>query len=257
MSYTLNLISPDEPVLFTGYRSPVDGIPEVYSSISHWFESEKFRGTNDVLREEARWLPTAREARKFARRHRSSWREDWAAVRVRVMRAGFIMAADQNPNVYENLHAFASLTSLEVASNFAARTPYYGYPLRWYAGVQWETAEMHIRRPVTLLLAGVKRSTYADKRAAIDKLVTTKPATQVLCAMSKELSFCAEEYAIANSLPIKYIPAPAGKMTDDYVDRLTEAASHIIVMERKQGREFDSLLSVTKKKKKPLRLILV
>ncbi|MFD2274616.1 hypothetical protein ACFS07_35545 [Undibacterium arcticum] len=108
MITTSSLLLPDEPCLFFGYRnSAKDDARDIYHSISHWQESEKFRLSDEILREAVLQSANPIEARKLAARHQDKWRIDWRSIRARTLKTGFMMAAEQNINVRLRMEQFA------------------------------------------------------------------------------------------------------------------------------------------------------
>ena len=66
---------------------------QLVPSLLHHYESEKFRGVDDELRQEALLIPAARELRKFTKKRVKRWRADWRSVRGDVLRSGMAMQA--------------------------------------------------------------------------------------------------------------------------------------------------------------------
>ena len=253
-----SLLHPSEPCLFVGYRNPSkDGSPDIYYSISHWFESEKFRGVDEVLREAVLQAPTASEARKVANRYKDRCRIDWRAVRARVLKAGFMMAAEQNQDVREKLARFAQTTSLEINIEFEEGKTISGHALTWYAGVMWDASDIYINRPARVLFAAARKITYADKPTHIDKFISPSSISQVIVPIAKDASPIGEEYAIKHSLPVRYCYAPRGKLTPPFTRDLAQDANQILVMERKGGKQFDQLITSAKELGRTVKLALL
>lgn len=142
MTTLLTLLKPSDPCLFTGYRNPaLANRPDIYQSIGHWFESEKFRGVDEALRQEVLEQPTAKEARKLGSRHPDEIRPNWRTIRAQVLRTGFFMAARQNPSVAIIFAELAQLTSLELGTWLDPAGKIEGYEMAFYCGVQWEAAD--------------------------------------------------------------------------------------------------------------------
>lgn len=81
----------------TGFGSEV----EFAASVSHFYESERFRGVNDLLRIEILAQPTAREARKLAKRHGDQQRKDWDRTHKLVMCNALWFQSIEHPEVME------------------------------------------------------------------------------------------------------------------------------------------------------------
>lgn len=90
--------SPDLILPFQGYRRLDMERPlhDLAPSLTHFYEAEKFRTRDDLLRQEVLSCPTPRAAVKLAKRHKDKWREDWARLRPYVLRAGLAMQMVQS-----------------------------------------------------------------------------------------------------------------------------------------------------------------
>src|SRR5665647_716391 len=91
---------PEAEIPFHGYRRFfLDESPPIFDlvpSLIHFYESERFRGTDEDLRLAVLECSTVREARKVAKKHHFAWRKDWRAVRGRVFRSGLAMQVLQS-----------------------------------------------------------------------------------------------------------------------------------------------------------------
>lgn len=93
------LFDPSAEIPFHGYRRFLPDEPPLFDlapSLIHFYESEKFRGVDEVLRLSVLSCSTVREAAKISKRHKDIWRKDWRAVRGRVFRAGLAMQVLQS-----------------------------------------------------------------------------------------------------------------------------------------------------------------
>lgn len=109
---------PAAQIPFYGYRRFFPNSPPMFDlspSLIHFYESEKFRGTNEELRLTVLGSGTAREIRKLTKRHNSSLRKDWRAVRGRVFRAGLAMQVLQSKKAMA-LARVGFASSMELAS---------------------------------------------------------------------------------------------------------------------------------------------
>lgn len=102
-------LSPYHTEPFTGYRAIKNNKfelarkPELYPTIEHFYQSEKFRGVEDDLRREIIDLPSAGEARKFVLAHRDNIRPDWDAVKIHVLVCAILFKFTQNKYLCELL----------------------------------------------------------------------------------------------------------------------------------------------------------
>lgn len=91
--------SPDLILPFHSYRRLKDQqrpLHDLAPSVTHFYESEKFRGVDELLRQEVLSCPTPRAAVKLAKRQKDHWRSDWSRVRPYVLRAGLAMQMAQS-----------------------------------------------------------------------------------------------------------------------------------------------------------------
>lgn len=65
-------------------------------TLAHFYESEKFRTSDNDLRRAVLDCSTPTAAQKLAKRHRERWRNDWRQIRGRVLRAGLAMQSLQS-----------------------------------------------------------------------------------------------------------------------------------------------------------------
>lgn len=90
---------PATVIPFNGYRRCFGEDRPVFDlvpSLIHFYESEKFRNTDEALRLSVLDCRTAKEAGKLTKRNKEHWRKDWRAVRGRVFRAGLAMQVVQS-----------------------------------------------------------------------------------------------------------------------------------------------------------------
>lgn len=253
-----SLIHPNEATLFQGYRNPAkEGAQDIYLSIGHWFESEKFRGVDEVLREAVIQCPTPAEARKLAARHKDRYRVDWRLARARILKAGLMMAAEQNSDVRARMECFARSTSLEISIEFEEGRKICDLALNWYAGVMWDASDAYINRPTRVLFAAGRKVSYADKSTHVDKFVSPAIVTQVIIPLAKDAAPIGEQYAVKYLLPVNYRYAPRGKLTATFCNELASIANQILVMEQKGGKQFDPLIMSCKELAKSVKLTLV
>lgn len=100
----------DTTLPFRTYRqSTLDGdmgdCADFVPSVTHFYQSERFRGVDDAFRQEILNQPTPREARKLARSRKDRQRSDWTKRRGRIMACGISFQALEHPFVLEALTA--------------------------------------------------------------------------------------------------------------------------------------------------------
>jgi hypothetical protein len=252
----IQLIDPYEPCMFTAYRkSDSDSHPEYYQTIAHWIESEKFRGSNEELREEVIHMPTGKEAAKLAGRNSDQIRKHWKSVKSRVIKCGMFMALDQNPDLVARVKPLAALTSLEVGMEFDPDKRIGFYNLANYVGLLWEAADAIINRPNRLTLVVGHKGESRSKMNALEKSVDLVHVTQLLIPIVKGTSTAAEDFALEKYIPVKFSRAPKGKIDADFIVQLVHQTSSLLVVENKGGKSFDALIMQAKTLAKPMKLV--
>ena len=89
-NFWLSPIEVYRPVL---KRDAVKGVklatnPESYASVEHWFQAEKFRGTDGAYRRQVAQVKTPAAAARLGKSRAHPLRRDWEAVKERVMLVG-------------------------------------------------------------------------------------------------------------------------------------------------------------------------
>lgn len=210
-----------------------------------------------MIREAIMQAPTPSEARKTAAKFIERRRMDWRAVRSRVLRAGLMMAAEQNADVRGKMRSLSLLTAIEVETEFGPSKSICGYPLGWYAGLMWEAADAIINKPNRILITSGKGFLYSDKRTQIAKYIGQSVITQVLVPVSKETSMIGEEFALHHQLPLKYLEGTKGKFSASLANQLANESTQIFIFEKKGSKLFDQLIVSAKSLGKPVKLALV
>lgn len=255
---TDDILDPQEPRMFLGYRNPGnDMLPDVYQTITHWFESEKFRGVDETLRVEILNAPTCKEAVKIAKRKVEIIPASWKLLSARVMRAGLAMSAQQNPEVMERIRKLAMLTPLDVEIAFNPGAQIHGYPAKWYCGIQVEMAHAMVSKPQILAIAGISSTSYEAKKSLIDKHANPATLSMMIVPIARNASAVGEEWAIAHRAPLHYAFAPKGKLDPEFLKSLATLANKFLVFERKNGSLFDPLIAHAKSMGRTVTLTLV
>lgn len=102
--------STDAILPFRTYRQStisgeLEGGADFVPSVTHFYQSERYRSVDDAFRQEILNQPTPREARKLARSRKDRQRADWTKRRGRIMACGMWFQALEHPFVRETLTA--------------------------------------------------------------------------------------------------------------------------------------------------------
>jgi len=163
------IYDPDQIHPFQAYRR-LEGdfahLHDLAPSISHFYEAEKLRGVNEELRQEVLGCPTARAARKLAKRHETMWRQDW-----KLLRASLAMQMVQSVEARQAIRQ-AAARAPEIA---AAGGRLGGVPAPFFAANLGQVIEQARSRTVNRLgLLVLKGYEPADLEARLDALFTAK-----------------------------------------------------------------------------------
>lgn len=247
-------LDPDAIVPFHAYRCP--GLPrivELAPSLAHFYESEKFR-TGDEADEELRRTvlasPTAKAARKLAKRHITRWRSDWRTVRGRVFRAGLSMQAAQSPQVMQALKAIAD-EALLWSSDSSRRG---GLPV---SGMAREIATLlHGRQdgatPRVGMLA-LDGYTPPDLVARLDALFAGERPHGVAYFVGESSSVAAEDWAAQVAAPLRFVGDPAQRLRASECTELLKRINLLVVCAPSTRKEVRELVKAAKAKKIAIR----
>lgn len=265
MKISLSLSSDDE-LLFPGYRKEKPygtgferGNPEQYSSIEHFYQSEKFRGVSEEHRQYILSLPTAREARKAAKKLQAFIRPDWELIRNRVMYAGISLKLAEHDR-----YAQALLANPDIANGA------YGFKDHYWGDIREGVSAGFYRR---LLIS------YRDRRQAglMRVLVTGSPSFQnselfnaklrslfrnrmpdeLLINCDRGTDSLAEQWAINNYIPVRHFPLRGSQSKTERARRASEVlalTTHAIVFWQGISPRIGELLTEVRRRKIQLRL---
>lgn len=255
---TTQLLHPNDPCLFFGYRNPNNNdTRDLYHTIAHWLASEQFRNSREDIRMQVIECGSPKEAKKLASRNKEFIRKDWLQIRSSVLRAGLLMAADQNPFVLDIMSKFCNLTLLEISCDLQDGQMIAGYKMNWYAPIFWDVSEAITNQRKHLAFLSSKEFSLTDKKIQLGKTVRLDEITQVLIPITKELSTIGEALAINHRLPVRYYIPERGRFGSSLAKEIVNAADQLIVFERKGAKLFDPLIVAAKQANKSLKLTLI
>ncbi len=251
---------------FHGYRTLRDngsgfdrGPAEIYPSIEHFYQSEKFRGVDEGYRRLIISLPTAREARKAGSRHEG--REDWNDVRERVMSCGMWFKMREYKLWRRQLLMMANSGGLNGVYSFKDKF--------WN-----ELGEDSLSRYDRLLLSVLGRMRGKSMRVLVtgsrefsnaflfstklDSLLSRARPDEVVIACARGADSMAEQWAIARHLPVKHFPQVGRPGRPDMTERnklMLASSTHVIAFWMGGSPGIGEIVKLAQDMRKPLRLI--
>lgn len=234
------MLGSDDERIFPGYRRiGLDGKfgrsrPDLYASIEHFYQSERFRGVDEVLRLAVMKASTPREARKLAGRHADRQRPDWAERNVRAMACGVLMKMREHPDF-----AKAVLTR---PRNEPVPYPFHDH--FWGVGRPGVSQGMYtrllntIQRRVqegTMRLLATGSPTFHNRflfQAKLDALLRKAMPDLVIIPGKKGCDELAERWAMERLIPVRHCPVRGRKRSAErqrYNDWLVATSTHAIV----------------------------
>lgn len=199
--------------------------------MTHFFESERFRGANESLRIETLAQPTAREARKFACRHAGFQRDDWEKKGKLVMCCGLWLQAIEHPGIAE----------LIVAGRYQ-----FGGVDEYWAPRQGEGAfpkaleylAKRLQAPVRVFLygAGFKIGSFQFD-AHMVKLFRRKRADEIVIGRTGEFADVAEKWAIGRAVAVRrgHIFSRLHRASDASMRDSITGATHAVIFGEQQA----------------------
>lgn len=210
-------LSPDELMPFPTYRTlrldvrqGFEGSrPELAPTVEHFYQSERFRGTDEALRKAILDANSPREARKLANRKSAIERPNWASLHERVMESGLWMKLREHPHIAKHL-----------AMQPEAADGAYGLPDHFWGshreGVsqdRYRTLLLRVRDKIlarsTVRVAITGSSTFSNPflmSSKLNLLFRRTPPDLVLIGCRKGADDLAERWAIEQCLPVRHVP---------------------------------------------------
>lgn len=243
-------LDPDAIVPFHAYRrTNAPRILELAPSLSHFYESEKVRGrdaANEDLRQEILASPTAKAARKLARRHLAMWREDWRTIRGRVFRAGLAMQAAQSPLIKAHLKQVA-----DDALAWSSETKRLGgLPVSWMAreGLTLMNGRQTGATPRLGMLL-LQDYTPSDLPARLDALFSGERPHGVAVYIGEKACDLGETWSMQCAAPLRYIGDPARRFRADECGDLLKRVNWLVVCAPSTRQEVREILRAAKAKR--------
>lgn len=235
-------LSPDELMPFPTYRTAridarhgFEGMsPELAPSVEHFFQSERFRGTDETLRRAILDANSAKEARKLAARKSAAERPNWTTLQERVMEAGLWMKLREHPH-YAQILARRPETAQD---SYPYRDHFWGGHREGVSENRYRDLLLRMRdkllarKMVRVAITG--SSTFSNEfllSSKLDVLFRRLPPDLVLIGCRKGADDLAERWAIEQALPVRHIPYRGRRSSSErerHARALLGRATHVV-----------------------------
>lgn len=259
-------LSSDDLLPFHGYRRRTGGdgfergSAEIYSSIEHFFQSEKFRGVDEDFRQHIISLPTAREARKVALKRDADVRHGWEKIQNKVMATAIWFKFAEHDR-----YAQALLANPELANGAYRFNDHYwgdmrdGVSVGFYRRILLAHREKLRAGVMRVLVTGSAEFSNAflfqTKLKSIFKLAAPD---EFIINCGRGTDALAERWAIAHAIPVRHFPLKGGRSRAERDRRNNEAlsaATHAVVFNQGASPRMDELIATAKERQIPIRLV--
>lgn len=256
-----------ETLPFHGYRTPLDngsgferGPAEIYPSLEHFYQSEKFRGVDEGYRRLIISLPTAREARKAGNRHEG--REDWNDVRERVMACGMWFKMREYRLWRRQLLVRANAGY--IAGSYSFKDKFWiertgDDALSRYDRLLLSVLSRMRGKSMRVLVTGSREFSNAFLFSTkLDSLLSRTTPDEVVIACARGADSMAEQWAMSRLLPVKHFPQAgrAGRPERTERNRLMLGGStHVIAFWMGGSPGVGEIVKLAQEMRKPLRLV--
>ncbi len=257
----------DDLLPFHGYRQPLlgsfgfeRGTPEFYSTIEHFFQSEKFRGVDESLRQYVIGLPSAAEARKAGLRYEKlKPRAGWFAIQNQVMRAGIWMKLREHAH-----YARALLTADSFSRAYRFNDSYWGNLRQGvsagaYASLLAGLQQQLRSGPMRVAIVGSRSFTNAElHKKKLDAFFARALPMEILLGCNKGCDDLTERWAIANYVPVVHFPLVGGRSASERDRRNTamlSEATHLVAFWQDKTSEVAEIVALAKSRNLPSRIV--
>jgi predicted NAD-dependent protein-ADP-ribosyltransferase YbiA (DUF1768 family) len=260
------ILSSDNVLPFHGYRSPrVDGsgfdrgLPDLYSTIEHFFQSEKFRGVDEGFRRMLLDLPTAREVRKAATRRDVDIRQDWERIQNRVMETAIWLKCREHVEVKAALLALQDFGGLYRFKDHYWGSGRDGVSVEFYGRVLSSVQSRLKHGGMRVLITGSREfSNQFLFSSKLDAFFKKALPDEVLIGCAKGADAMAEAWALAKYIPVSHYPMKGRRSKTTRATRnslMIDAATHLVAFAQGEGGDVSELIEMAKIKALPSRVV--
>ena len=210
-------------IFFMGLLDTTSNCREGYRSIFHYWESEKWRGVDEHVRQEILAVPTIRELRKMLKRVPDTWRSDWKQVRGRVFRSSLLYALDGHPDLLHELIEPFGL--MDACRNW-------GIPDAFVKN-ELVAVRREIDEPFKLLALGSEAAPAAHVQATLERLIGNRQDCQYVAFAGRKMDMGVHRWAAERLFPMHYVGTNSNKGLDqDAVQQLITKSTHVVIFTR-------------------------
>lgn len=261
-----SLLQPDDILPFHGYRTlRVDGTgferggPEIYASIEHFYQSEKFRGVDELLRLAIIELPTAKEARKAAMHHERDARLDWEKIQNRVMATAIWLKCREHKEANEALTNTEHLEQIYRLPDHYWGSTRKGVSVGFYAKVLQGVRARLLKGGMRVLITGsasfTNRFLFTQK---LDSFFNRRLPNEIHIGCNKGADWLAECWAIEKHLPVFHYPLKNGRSSTERTRRnkaIIDTCTHLVAFPQGQGGDVESIIELAAERSIPSRIV--
>lgn len=241
--------SPDLIIPFHGYRRLDLERPlhDLAPSLTHFYQAEKFRGRDELLRVEILSCPTPRAALKLAKRHKDKWRDDWVRVRPYVLRAGLAMQMVQSSAARTLARAgHAKSTELATAKRVGS------LPGLFVSRVLTNLFEtMQQRTSLRIGALCIDGYAPADLEQRLNALVNDTPPLAANVYGGPESGTALERWCMARGVAVRVVGTDDSRLRAAEHKDLTARVNTLVLCAPRSRKAVAELLAVVNKQRSP------
>lgn len=232
-------------IFFMGLLDTTSNCREGYRSIFHYWESEKWRGVDEHVRQEILSVPTIRELRKMLKHVPDTWRSDWKQVRGRVFRSALLYALDGHPDLlHELIEPFGLMDACRK----------WGIPDAFVKN-ELVVVRREIDEPFKLLALGSEAAPAAHVQATLERLIGNRQDCQYVAFAGRKMDTGLHQWAAERLFPMQYVGTNSNKGLDqDAVQQLISRSTHVVIFTREGTAADEQIVSLARSEGRTIRV---
>jgi len=209
--------------------------PELAQSLEHFYQSERYRGTNEPLRLAILDANSAKEARKLANRKTASERPGWEGLQERVMETGLWMKFREHPHYARHL----LLQPQDAVGCYPYRDHFWGSDREGISKARYESVLLRIRSKIlarNIMRVAITGSSNLSNHFLLSSklsiLFRRLPPDLILVGCRKGTDDLVERWAIEHALPVLHVPYRGRRNSNErerHMQALLRLATHVVV----------------------------
>ncbi|MFC0698216.1 hypothetical protein [Paraburkholderia humisilvae] len=232
-------------IFFMGLLDTTSNCREGYHSIFHYWESEKWRGVDEHVRQDILAVPTIRELRKMLKRVPDTWRSDWKQVRGRVFRSALLYAIDGHPDLLQELVEPFDL--MDACHKWGIPAAFVKYEL--------VAVRREIDEPFRLLALGSEAAPATHVQATLGRLIGNRQDCQYVAFAGRKMDMGLHRWAAEKLFPMHYVGTNSNKGLDqDAVQQLISRSTHVVVFTREGTSPDEQIVRLARSQGRTIRV---